>query len=273
VRRGERLIGVAPLDMDRDGARELGDHNVRDYAGPLSLPGEESAVAAGVLEWLREDMTLAVAFWGLPVGSPMADAIALAAEAGGWRVESAHEAVCPGLDLPGDFESYLATLSKKYRHELRRKLRNVEAAGEASFHSATSVPEVALAMPGLFGLMRASRGDKDEFLTPAMEAFFRLFGEFFAALGMLRLSTLTLDGHAVAMTLSFESGGTAYLYNSGYDPEFAHLAVGLVSKACAIRDAIARGQRRFDFLRGDEEYKARLGGDPGEVVTLRLSGR
>jgi len=270
VRREEALIGASALDMGQSEARELGDHNVRDYAGPLALPGEEPAVAAGILEWLREDLTPAAIFWGLPADSAMASAISRAANDGGWRCEIEHEAVCPGLDLPRDFEEYVASLSKKDRHELRRKLRNFEAAGAWSFETATGPDAVTGRMDALFHLMRISRGDKDEFLTPAMEAFFRDLGATFSALGMLRLSTLTLAGNDVAMTLSFETSDALYLYNSGYDPQYSHLSVGLVSKAFAIREAIALGKRRFDFLRGDEEYKRRLGGVDREVVTLRL---
>ena len=70
IRRDERLIGAAALDMEREEARELGDHNVRDYAGPLALPGEETPIAAGILEWLREDLTPAGTFWGLPPDDP-----------------------------------------------------------------------------------------------------------------------------------------------------------------------------------------------------------
>ncbi|MBK7126715.1 MAG: GNAT family N-acetyltransferase [Dehalococcoidia bacterium] len=270
IRRGEHLVGVAALDMDREEARQLGDHNVQDYAGPLALGGEEGPVAAGVLEWLREDLTPGAVFWGLAKDSPMRDALAEAAEAGGWESSESHEAVCPGVDLPGDFEAFVGGLSKHDRHELRRKMRNFEAAGAVEFTSLAQASAVAGEMDTLFRLMRASRGDKDEFLTPVMEAFFRDLATTFAGLGMLRLAKLRLDGVTVAMTLSFEHAGTTFLYNSGYDPEFSRLAVGLVSKASAIRESIERGGKRFDFLRGDEEYKRRLGGVDREVVTMRL---
>jgi len=269
IRREEELIGVASLDMEREMARELGDHNVRDYAGPLSLPGEEGAIAAGILEWLREDLTPAVTFWGLPADAPITGALEQAA-ALGWTVERRHEAVCPGVDLDGDFEAYVAALSKKDRHELRRKMRNLQAAGTTGFESSDTPAGTAAKLDRFFELMRMSRGDKDEFLTPAMEAFFRDLAATFSALGMLRLSTLTLDGVEIAMTLAFDDAEAVYLYNSGYDPAFANLAAGLVSKAWAIRDACERGKRRFDFLRGEEEYKRHLGGVECEVVTLAL---
>lgn len=270
VRRGEELVGAVALDMDREEACELGDHNVRDYGGPLAFPGEEDAVAAGLLEWLREDLTPGLRLWGVPGDSPLVSAFEDAAPAGGWTFLPQHEAVCPGVDLPADFEEYVAALSKKDRHELRRKMRNFEAAGTVGFVSVTSPDAVAAGLETLFHLMRISRGDKEEFLTPQMEAFFRDLGRTFGELGMARLSTLSLDGAPVAMTFAFEDESTTYLYNSGYDPAFAHLAVGLVSKAYAIRDSIERGKRRFDFLRGEEEYKRRLGGIDRGVVTFRL---
>jgi len=274
VRRGEALIGAAAFDMDREEASELGDHNVRDYAGPLALPGEEDAVAAGLLEWLREDLTPGLRLWGLPADAPILPAIEAAGASGGWACERVHEAVCPGVDLPGDFEEYVAGLSKKDRHELRRKMRNFEAAGAVGFTTLSDPGSMLGALDGLFHLMRISRGDKDEFLTPQMESFFRDLVATFGALGKVSMSTLTLDGQAVAMTLAFEDETAIYLYNSGYDPAFSHLAAGLVSKAYAIRDSIERGKRRFDFLRGEEEYKRRLGGVDREVVTLVLrSGR
>jgi CelD/BcsL family acetyltransferase involved in cellulose biosynthesis len=75
------------------------------------------------------------------------------------------------------------------------------------------------------------------------------------------------------MLFAFESADTTFLYNSGYDPEYAHFAVGLLSKAYAIRESIGRGKQTFDFLRGDEEYKRHLGGQPREVRRLRFRQR
>lgn len=271
VRRGDALIGVAALDMQTGEARELGDPNVRDYGSPLVLPGEETAAAAAILEWLREDLTGGLCCWGMAADSAMVGAFAEAARLG-WTMDTSPEAVCPGVDLPGTFEAFVAGLGKRDRHELRRKMRNVEAAGRAEYCSVTTERDVAAQMPRFLELMRLSRDDKDEFLTPAMERFFADAASTFATLGMVRLSTLSLDGAAVAMTFAFEDDAVGYLYNSGYDPAFAHLSVGLVSKAYAVREAIAAGRVRFDFLRGDEEYKRRLGGIDRQLVTLSLRG-
>ena len=58
----------------------------------------------------------------------------------GWSVTREREDVCPVVTLaPGiDFEGYLATLGKKERHEIRRKLRRAEAAGDVELTTSTT---------------------------------------------------------------------------------------------------------------------------------------
>jgi len=273
IRDEKELVGVGALEVDTAGARQFGDHNVTDYSGPLVRPGYEEAAASAIVEWLMEDLTSSVTFWGIAADSPMRAALAGAAARFGWACEETHEAVCPRVELPADFEAYLASLSKHDRHELRRKMRNLGAAGDVGFETCTEEAAVVSRLDRFLELMRISREDKETFLTPAMEAYFRDVAATFARLSMLRLAELTIDGHDAAMILCFENASTLSLYNSGYDPELAKLAVGLVSKAMALQDAIARNKRVFDFLRGEEDYKKRLGGVPLEVLTLTLTGR
>ncbi len=273
VRREESLVGVFALDMQRGLARTLGDENVRDYGGPLVQPGAEHDLARGVIEWLLEDLTRGLDAWGIAGGTPIHEHLVEAAGFWGWRAEEKVETVCPAVDLPAEFEAYVAALEKHDRHELRRKLRNLEAAGSVTFRVASEPDDVAANMDQLLGLMRASSEAKREFLAPAMEAFFRDLAATFATLGMARICTMLLDDTPVAMLLVFDCAGTRYLYNSGYDPAQEKLAVGLLSKALAIRDACEQGLTRFDFLRGNEAYKFRLGGSPRDVVTLAMRGQ
>lgn len=271
LRDGERLAGVAALDLAQPGrAVQLGDYNVCDYSGPLVEPGFEAAVTAAICGWLAARGRRELSLWGIAADSAMRAGLAAGAARAGWTSVAEFEAVAPGADLPATFEEFVASLGKHDRHELRRKLRNLAAAGAVRFDTATSPGDVSARMDAFLQMMRISRGDKDEFLTGTMEAFFRDLAPTFAAVGMTRLSTLSLEGVPVAMLFAFAAGGATYLYNSGYEPEYARLAAGLLSKAYAIEDAIARGDRRFDFLRGEEDYKRRLGGVPREVLRVTL---
>jgi CelD/BcsL family acetyltransferase involved in cellulose biosynthesis len=92
-----------------------------------------------------------------------------------------------------------------------------------------------------------------------------------SAAGLIRLFILRINGKPAAAVLCFDAGSYLYLYNSGYDPEFSSLSVGLVSKALALRWAIENGKTGLDFLRGDEPYKYDLGARDQEIYRLRLS--
>ena len=81
----------------------------------------------------------------------------------------------------------------------------------------------------------------------------------FAVRGQFRMALLELDGKRVAACISFDYLDSYLLYNSGYDPDFSYLSVGILNKAFAIREAIGAGKRYFDFLRGPERYKYDLG--------------
>jgi CelD/BcsL family acetyltransferase involved in cellulose biosynthesis len=77
---------------------------------------------------------------------------------------------------------------------------------------------------------------------------------------ILRFGSLEVGSKPAAATIAFEYKNNVYLYNSGYDPQYAGLSVGVLSKALSIKDSIQRGKRKYDFLKGDEEYKYHLGG-------------
>lgn len=273
VRDGETLIGVGVLDMAGGEARQLGDPNVCDYAGPLALPGREQDVARALFDWVAEDMTPLLHLWGLREADPVRGALIAEAADNGWHVEVEEEAVAPVATLPGGWEAFLAALGKHDRHELRRKLRNLDAAGAVQYAATADPAEIDAALETLFHFMRTSHEGKASFLSPAMEDYFRDVAATFAPRGLMRLGTLSVDGAVVAMLFGFEDADGVYLYNSGFDPAHGRLAVGLLSKAYAIRDAITRNKTVFDFLRGHEDYKHRLGGVPEPVYRLTFTRR
>lgn len=97
-------------------------------------------------------------------------------------------------------------------------------------------------------------------MNAQMSAFFRLLAEAMAKVGLLRLGFLELDSVPVAAVIYFDYNDSIYLYNSGYDPQYNWLSVGLLSKVLCIKDSIDKNKSKFDFLRGAEVYKYRLGG-------------
>jgi CelD/BcsL family acetyltransferase involved in cellulose biosynthesis len=64
--------------------------------------------------------------------------------------------------------------------------------------------------------------------------------------------------------------GKFHYYQSGYAPLWASRSVGLVLLARTVSDSFAEGLSEFDFLRGNEGYKAQWARSERWTIQLRL---
>lgn len=194
----------------------------------------------------------------------------LAANRGFSFVESVHE-VCPIIALPGDFETYLETvLDKKQRHELRRKLRRAEGA-EARLVIIGPNDNIRQAVDEFLLLLQKSTPEKQAWLNDERRAMFHEVAAASQADNSLQLMFMEVEGQKAAALFNFEYAGRVWVYNSGLDPaSFGHLSLGVVLTARAIETAIERGNREFDFLRGNEEYKYRFGAQDTTIYRLQM---
>jgi CelD/BcsL family acetyltransferase involved in cellulose biosynthesis len=120
-------------------------------------------------------------------------------------------------------------------------------------------------------LFTLSREEKAGFMAPRMESFFRSLAGSMAEVGLLRFGILELDALPAAMIMGFDYNDSMYLYNSAYDPDYSHLSVGLLSKVLCIEESIQEGRKRFDFLKGGEPYKYRLGGNEIPLYSCQVA--
>lgn len=253
------LIGVAPLKNDNAGWSFLGDTSVFDYQDFVIRDGYEDSFFEALLEYLEQEQWETLTLVSLREGSLTLDSLPRLAKQRGYGVILDTEDVSPGVFLPQTFDDYVSTLSKKDRHELRRKIRRLDATGDYRILSFQNAEDLPVAMDEFLMLMRQSRTDKDQFLTPTREQFFRNMVQELAGARQIQLYFLEVNGSRVAGALCFDYQGRRFLYNSGYNLEYSSLSVGLLLKAFCLRDAIDQGMEYFDFLRGTEPYKYNLG--------------
>jgi CelD/BcsL family acetyltransferase involved in cellulose biosynthesis len=283
----DHIVGIVPLmrRIASDGTPTLfmGASYHADYAAVLCASADLGALAAVVACTLRDDATGdwdAIDLRRLRRDDPALEALAdgFRAAATGWRVEVEQEDVCPVVTLPagGDWDDYLATLDKKARHEIRRKLRRAEAAGPVRFRE---LPLDATSVESFIMLHQARWGDQGLFPdTPDGERsrrFMHRLASLEAAEGdrsQLVLGEVTVGDRVVFSTASFDDGRTCFFYNAGMDPTARELSPGVTGTAAFLRDRLAAGRERFDFLRGDEPYKYEWGAvdEPiGRIVVTR----
>jgi CelD/BcsL family acetyltransferase involved in cellulose biosynthesis len=267
--RGEP-IGIAPLVIEKQRARFIGAPDVCDYLDVVVAPGRAVEFFTELLPVLREMGILGLDLNPLHAESSVVTVLPDIQDRLGCRLKRFREETTFVLRLPSSWEAYLQLLSGKQRHEIRRKLRRLHEAADVSLRVTADSATVAAEMDGFLNLFKTNRPDKAAFMTDTMATFFRRLAETLASEGLLKLYFLDLDDTPAAAAMCFDDGRTMYLYNNGYDRRFNALSVGIMSKVLAIRDAIKRNRARFDFLKGSERYKHRLGGQPQPVYRCRI---
>ncbi len=271
------LQGIAPLyAVEKEGRRLLqlvGGVDVSDYLDFIVGQGHEEEVYRAFLSYLVSG----VPGWELldlhclPGDSPTRAGLIcrVCSECCSCQPPARQEESTPYIPLPGDWESYLETLDKKQRHEIRRKLRKAETEAQVRWRRLQDAAELDQEVDIFIRLHQASHPEKEAFMTPAMAAFFRDLAHATLATGQLSLYTLWLDERPVASMWCFDYGRDLLVYNSGYDPTWRpELSSGIVLLCYCIQDAIARGMERFDFMRGSEVYKYRFGAVEAAVYHL-----
>jgi CelD/BcsL family acetyltransferase involved in cellulose biosynthesis len=249
-----------------------------DYATVLAAPGDLNRVCEAIVEWLAtQDQSRwdVVDLRRLRAGDPAADALTKglewAAPGACWSVTREQEDVCPIVTLaPGtDYEGYLATLGGKERHEIRRKVRRAEAAGEVKLErSANPIDDLDAFVElhqkrwGAEGLFPPTEGGA------ASRRFFAGLFEDCAPSGIVDLSFLTVGGRRIAAGVTFDDGEAVYYYNAGVEPDARELSPGVLMVARYIQRAIELGRTRLDFLRGDEPYKYEWGAVDSPIERL-----
>ena len=270
VRDNDEIAGIAPLMLKDCALSFLGDTDLFDYHDFLVRRGKEEVFYDAVCDYMAALDWCTLELKSLPEGSPTLSYLPSVAESKGLSVEVIEEDTAPIASLAPTWEDYLSGLTKKHRHELRRKLRRLENADHPKQYTCANVETISLCMQDFFRLLRASSPEKMEFLTPEREKFFLDIALDLIPRNQFKLYFLEVNGVRVASCICFDYGESYLLYNSGYDPSYSSLSVGLLNKALCLREAIEEGRHSFDFLRGDERYKYNLGGKDRAVYQLTL---
>ncbi|MCL0073761.1 GNAT family N-acetyltransferase [Dehalococcoidia bacterium] len=266
VRDGDAVIGVAPLLLKGNRASFMGSPDVCDYLDFVVAPEREADFFNTLLTSLAESGIVSLDLLSLRPDSTVLTSLAGIARERGLAISCEPHDVSLELDLPATWDEYLEMLSAKQRHEVRRKLRRLREAGEIDYDVEEDPRE---SMEFFLRLFRANREDKAAFMTAQMESFFRSIAE--AMADVLRLEVLKIDTLPVAVVMCFDYRDVVYLYNSAYNPRYASLSVGVLSKVFCIQNSIQRGRKRFDFLKGAEVYKYRLGGKEIPLYDCRIA--
>jgi len=270
VRQGQEVIGIAPLLIRNKTASIIGSANVCDYLDFVVAPGMERDFFGVLLDDLRREAISRLHLRSLKTDSTVLTHLVGIAQNQGCEVICREEGVSVELELPSTWDEYMAILTRKQRHEVRRKLRRLQEAGNVDYRCLRGGEEVGDLTDTFLKLFSLSRGEKANFMTARMESFFRLLAETMAKIGLLRFGLLRLNSTPVSMVMAFDYMDSMYLYNSAYDPDYSHLSVGLLTKVLCIKESIQIGKKKFDLLQGGEPYKYYIGGKETPLYSCQI---
>lgn len=296
-----RLVGIAPLfqrtmraaDLEREmiGDRKpiiptagasirvlqpLGTGEVcSDFLGFIALAGREEEIAGALAAHIRD----AGGFDVLDLNHVREDAPGFAAVRRAFdgkttRLRSHYGA--PFAELPeGGFDAYLDTLSKKSRYNARKKIKQIRIHHKLDhvFHEdLATLPE---AMETFFALHHErwkAAGEDGVFNKEPMRSFHKAFAAEALRLGWLRLGFLYLDdGPPVFATYAFHAGDAVHLYQQGSVNDYEEFNLGYAALVFSIEDACERGAGRYEFLRGEADYKLHWAKDRHALVQFQAA--
>jgi CelD/BcsL family acetyltransferase involved in cellulose biosynthesis len=258
--RGESLDAVLPLRWVGPGAWESAGTLMTDDQRPLiaadAPPGTLAAMVHAMSDLRASRVTLACQ---PAITLDPTDEGRFAEK--GWRLSRFAEEAVTHIPLAKTWDAFLATLDAHDRKELRRKLKNAETKADAELREGTTADEVRRDLDVLIPMMRHQGGGKG---LKARWVYPRHFGyavPLMAPDGRLRTAMLHLNGQPAAGMICLPTGDNRLILWCG---------PGIVLFAMLIRRGIELGLRELDLLRGQNDYKYRLGGVDRPLWTLRF---
>lgn len=247
---------LLPLALSANTAHFTGGEEIADYLDMIGNEENKQSLWQEVLAALKTQNITRLSLRNIPAFS---ESLAFFRNLGAAHVKE--EDSTPILRLPESFEAYVSSLDRKRRHEMRRKLRKFEENNPQSVFAPLSRPDMDL----LIRLMRLNP-EKNTFLTPNMEKFFRDLPSFCTT--GLKQFVLTGNNQPIATTLAFTSKKALLLYNSGYDPSIE--GAGWYLKSKLIAWAMEHTYSEINFLQGKERYKYDMGAKDEMVYRVEI---
>ena len=279
------LAGIAPWYLQRSSlrgrvVRALGSGEVcSDYVSLLAEDANRQAVARSFAEWLATD---GAGSWdlihldGIPPDDVATDTLVDELAQRGHEIHVRQTISSWRIALPATWPEYVSQLSRTRRERVKQLSRRVFDAGRAVSRFATTDAELEQGWRILVDLhqrRRESLGQPGCFSSPRFAAFHADAARRMFQLGRLRLHWIELDGRPVAVEYALTGGDTVYYYQSGLEPSVIEERPGWLNLIGSIRAAIDEGYTNFDFLRGDEAYKASWRGQQVPLREIRIVGR
>lgn len=277
------LVGLAPFSIseERFGSiplrvlRLLGDGSGdSDNLDFIVQPGFELSFAKAILQYLRQkprrwDVSLLNT---LPSASAIGPCLKELLQSSSWSCFH-YSSTCSRISL-SDWETYAELLDSQDRKNLVRYTRRLQTRYTTRIYRCKDPEQLPRFLDALFRRHQerwTGVGQPGSFSLTQRREFYTQLSRSLLARGWLELWILELDREIAAVQFGFRYGHTVFQLQEGYDPARSSDRVGFVLRGEVLKRLISEGVQTYDFLGGDDAYKARWGAEKGQYQHIHFA--
>ncbi|RMF44320.1 MAG: GNAT family N-acetyltransferase [Planctomycetota bacterium] len=260
-----RLLAIAPLYVSSGRLRLLGDGAACTDHAEMLVGTDDAEIYAGALQWLIDARAALewnrIDFEAVDRDGPTHRLFSNLGEIPTGRVLLSDALPTCCIELPVNWESYLAGLSRNHRKRCRRWCRGYLDTGRVITRSTVEDwhPDVAFELLVTLHNERRSQLGGGAFDDPRFERFLHTAIQRLAPRGMAEIRAIQMDGRFLAVECLLLGPRTMYAYQSGLAVAGLEHNAGALSMITLVQSAIERGLQYLDLMRGAEEYKFHWG--------------
>lgn len=188
------------------------------------------------------------------------------------------QAVCPSVDLT-DVDRIKDLWKSKIRKNLRRNRRMADDAGlSLRWYAPGETPHKVIEDIGALHIARQQTLGRSGLFDKRRSKLLRALADarYRGNDGQWVAVMVDEEDKVRAGLVGFQYAGKFFEYKTGWDPDLHKLGLGKILKTDSVERAIDEGLKVYDFMRGSERYKYRLGGedrvDTTALVPVGITG-
>jgi len=283
ARDGSSLVGLACFSLTTERIfgsnmrvlRLMGDgsHDSDNLDLPVH-PDYATAFGQAVFNWLEHSNEWDICqLRTMPGVSLVGNGLLGILKARAWKVylSTRPQSVIP---LPESWKAYLKGLSSKERGKIGIRTRRLEKKYQVLIRKCAAESELDAALEALYQLHRKHwelRGLPGTLHVSERRQFYRNLAAALLARKRLEFWLLEADNKIVAAQFGFRHADTVFSLQEGFDPAFSSDSVGYVLRGQVLKNLIADGVRKYDFLGGTDESKLRWGAEVKRYINLEFA--
>jgi CelD/BcsL family acetyltransferase involved in cellulose biosynthesis len=166
-------------------------------------------------------------------------------------------------------------LSSKERGKIGLRSRRLEKKyAVVKIRKVSNQSELEYALQALFDLHGKHwnlRGLPGTLHSPTRRGFYGELARSLLARRRLEFWILELDGKIMAAQFGLRHGDTVFSLQEGFDPAYSSDSVGYILRSQVLKNLIAEGIRKYDFLGGADDSKVRWAAEVKSYVSLEFA--